>query len=181
MTAETLKSTQITNLDASPVVANTAGSGASANLKTISATILPTDAKTAPSFYKMVRLPWHAKIKHVYVQAAAATDFDADIGIYYSDSTVDGTPAALQGTVLTGNVDFFAAAFDFDAAIVAMIDVAYLNPSEGYLITDNNGEFWAAANSGLTSNPGGYFDVVLTTTVTNSVPLAIYLEVQYTD
>ncbi len=177
MTTEALKSASITNLDASPVVANTSGSGAPANLKSVSDTITPTDAKTSPSTYRVVRIPTTAKVKHIYVQAAAATDFDADIGLYYSDSTTDGTLQANQGAVIDS--DFFAAAFDFDAATVATIDVAYLNPTSGYLNTDADTQLWNATNSGLTSDPGGFFDVVLTTTVTNSAPKAIYVEVVY--
>ncbi len=184
MTTEALKSTAITNLDATPPTIATSGRGSPAMLKTVNATILPVTAKTAPSTYQMVRIPSHAVVKHVLVQAAAATDFDADIGLYFSDSKTDGTAAASQGLVIDS--DFFATAFDFDAALVAMIDVTYLNPTSGYLITDSNGPIWQAANivvalSTLTADPGGYFDIVLTTTVTNSVPLAIYLECQYAE
>jgi hypothetical protein len=180
MGTEALKSLAITALDATPPVQASSGQGAAGVLRSISATILPTTAKDAASTYRMVRIPTNAKIKHIYVQAAAATDFDADIGLYYSDSTTDGTPASKVGLVVnTETLDFFAAAFDFDAALVAMIDVAYLNPSEGYLITDANTPIWNAANSTLTADPGGYFDIVLTATVTSSVPLAIFCECQF--
>jgi hypothetical protein len=180
MLAENLKSASITSLDATPPVLSGSGQGGAGYLRSISDTILPVTGATAPSTYRMVRIPTTAKVKHIFVQAAVATDFDADIGLYFSDSLTDGSPISKAGAVVTGDLtDFFAAAFDFDAALVAMIDVAYLNPSEGYLITDANSPIWKAANLLLTVDPGGYFDIVLTTTVTNSVPLAIYCECQF--
>src|SRR5258708_4955211 len=98
MTAETLKSASITTLDATiPPSVNTTGKGSKGRLTSVSDTILPVTGKTAPSFYKIVRIPSQAVVKHVLVQAAAATDFDADIGLYFSDSTIDGTLPAHQG------------------------------------------------------------------------------------
>jgi hypothetical protein len=178
MATEALKSLSITNRDADPTIANTAGAGASARLITVSDTILPVTGKTAPSTYRVCRIPTNVKVKHVRVcSPTAATDFDADIGLYYSDSLTDGTPGGLAGTVIDS--DFFSAAQDFDAAAVVMTDVTFLNPTSGYLVTDANTPIWNAANSGLTADPGGMFDVVLTTTVTNSVPTVIYVEVEY--
>jgi hypothetical protein len=183
MTTEKLKAKQISDLDASPVAYNTAGEYGPAPLKVITSIISPTDAKTSPSTYLMARIPTTAKIKHIYVgNSVVATDFDADIGLYYSDSTTDGTARANQGIVLNTDLqDFFAVAVDFDAAVLTTPkEVTFLNPSEGYTMSDTVLPIWNAANSGLTSDPGGFFDIVLTTTVTNSVPGTIWLEVQYT-
>src|SRR5258707_13810619 len=182
MTVENLKSTAITNLDATPPTIASGGRGSASRLKSVNATILPVTGKTAPSTYQMVRIPSYAVVKHVLVQAAAATDFDADIALYFSDSTIDGTLPANQGAVIDS--DYFATAYDFDAAIVNMTDVTYLTPTTGYLITDSNKPIWNGPNivvalSTLTKDPGGFFDICLTTTVTNSVPLSIYLECQY--
>ncbi len=178
MGTETLKSTVITNLDATPPLTGTAGEGAPGALRTVSAAVTPTSGKTVGSIYKFVRLPSTAKIKHIQVQGAAQTQGPYDIGLYYSDSAVDGTAVANQGAVI--DTDFFAAAQSF-ASLVAMLDVTFLNPTSGYLVTDCNLPIWKAANSGLTSDPGGFFDVVLTSTNTVTTGTAIYLEVQYTN
>src|SRR5258708_8679223 len=111
MTVENLKSTAITNLDATPPTIASGGRGSATRLKSVNETILPVTAKTAPSTYQMVRIPSAAVVKHVLVQAAAATDFDADSGLYFSDSKTDGTLVANQGLVIDS--DFFATACDF--------------------------------------------------------------------
>lgn len=183
MTTEILKSTLITHLDASPIVADTSGELAAAPLKVVQAIIAPTDGKTSGSTYLMCRVPTTAKIKHIFVgNSVVATDFDADVGIYYSDSTTDGTAKANQGIVLNTDLqDFFAVAVDFDAAVLTTPkEVTFLNPAEGYTYSDTILPIWNAANSGLTADPGGFFDIVLTNTVTNSVPGTIWMEVQYT-
>lgn len=176
MTTEALKSTPITNLDKTPWTANTSAEGAPGILRTVSAFINPTSGVTVGSTYLMVRIPTTAKVKHVYVQGAAQTEGDYDIGLYYSDSTIDGTAVANQGTAI--DTDFFAAAFSFDS-LVATTDVALLNPTSGYLAADINLPIWNAANSGLTTDPGGFFDVVLTSTDTLTTGTTIFLEVQY--
>ncbi len=182
MGTETLKSAAITALDATPPVLSGSGRGGAGVLRSISATILPTDAKDAGSLYKFVRIPSNAIVKHIFMQSAAWTEGGFDLGLYYSDSTTDGTPASLQGTAVgTDLADFFMAdsigpVFD---SILAMTDVAFLNPSEGYLTSDANGPIWAAANLGLTADPGGYFDIVGTLVGTSSVPLTVFLECQF--
>src|ERR1700687_1646239 len=184
MVTETLKSKAITDLDATPILEATSGEYGPAPLKVIQATVAPTDAKTVGSTYLMVRLPTSAKLKHIFVgQSVVATAFVADVGLYYSDSTTDGTAKSNQGVVLNTDLqDYFAAAVDFDAAVLTTPkEVTFLNPSEGYQMADTVLPLWNGANTGLTADPGGFFDVVLTTvSETNSVPGTIWMEVQYT-
>jgi hypothetical protein len=185
MTTETLKSKAITDLDASPILSATAGEYGPAPLKVVQAFVSPTDAKTTGSVYLMVRVPTSAKIKHIFVgQSVVATAFVADVGLYYSDSTTDGTAKANQGIVLNTDLqDYFAAAVDFDAALLNAPpkEVTFLNPAEGYQMADTVLPLWNGANTGLTADPGGFFDVALTTvSETNSVPGTVWMEVQYT-
>lgn len=109
MAAENLKSTSITNLDASPVTENTRGSGAAAYQYTIEDTIAATAAGVAAttSTYQLVRIPSNAKIKSVVLATSTALDTHSgstivfDVNLAFSDSTTDGTPASLQGLLPT--------------------------------------------------------------------------------
>jgi hypothetical protein len=184
MVTEVLKSQAITNLDAASIQEPTAGEYGPSPLLSAIGIVSPTDGKTVGSTYLMVRLPTSAKLKHIFVgQSVVATAFVADIGMYYSDSTTDGTAKANQGIVLNTDLqDFFAVAKDFDAALLNAppTEVTFLNPAEGYLMADTVLPLWNATNSGLTADPGGFFDIVLTTvSETNSVPGTVWLEVQY--
>lgn len=126
MAADVLKSQSIINLDAtsSPylVTANTTGIGANSTYKEISDFVVPTAAglATTGSTYKMVRLPVYCKVKSLALSADAALDTSGspalavDVGAYWSDSAFDGTPVALQGTLISANC--FAAALVFGAA-----------------------------------------------------------------
>lgn len=165
MAADTLSSASITNLDAFPVVANTTGAGAAASSKIIDDFITPTTGGlvSTSSKYKMVRLPMYCKVKDLTLIADAALDTNGsptlavDVGAYYSDSTVDGTPAALQGTAIS--VNCFAAALAFGAA-----GNTNLNVATSWSVANRNLPLWVAL--GLTASatgapPGGQIDVVV--------------------
>lgn len=161
MTADALKSASITNLDATPVVANTTGAGAPGNLRSVAGSVLPTTGGLGDtgSKYKMVRLPWTAKLKKLTLSVDGALDSSTglalDVGAYYSDSTVDGTPVALQGTAV--DVNYFAAALTgFRSSAVA--DLNALRGSQ-FLFAMRNQPLWQAL--GLSANPGGFCDIVV--------------------
>lgn len=109
MAKDLLKSAYITNLDATPVIAGTTGEGPAGYLKVIDGYVTCTAAGigTQYSTYALVRVPTNAKIKSVLF--AESTELDThsadvlvlDFNMIHSDSTVDGTPAALQSLVPT--------------------------------------------------------------------------------
>ena len=98
-----LKSAQITALDTfTPSLADiqNAGYGAPCRLQTVSGFATPIAGDAAGSTYQMVRVPTNCVVKHVWLASAAQGAGAVDIGVYYSDSTIDGTAAANQGLVV---------------------------------------------------------------------------------
>lgn len=158
--ASTLKSSAITNLDSVPVVPVTAGEGAPGYLREIDGFVTTITADTTSSIYKLVRLPSNAKLKSMTLDnAALSTSAAINVGLYYSDAPVggntDGTNPSLAGTVVNSQTALFASA---QQVATANQGLEIRNQSGNYPISLHNQPLWMAA--GLTSDPGGYFDIV---------------------
>jgi hypothetical protein len=175
MATETLKSTAITDLDATPPVRLGNGAGAAYMPQSIEAYVTPTTAVTATSLYRMIRLPSDAIVKKVEVSwtGSGLTTFTADVTVYYSDNTLDmvGIGQGDSGLVnsLSGTSSLFAHAEAVGGFTVGVpTDVTFLNSAAatGYNWTTYTEPLWQAA--GLSSDPGGFFDIVFYTTATNS-------------
>lgn len=158
MVADALSSGSITNLDASPVVRNTAGNGASAFEKSEVDYVTPTAAGLVDigSKYKVIRLPFFCKLQALRLNADAALDSGTptlafDVGAYYSDSTTDGTPSALQGTAISVNA--------FAAALLFTTSFQEVNALGSFGVAKRQQPLWQAL--GLSSDPGGFVDVVV--------------------
>ena len=173
MAGEQLKSVSITNLDlldasGSPILANSAGKGAPGKIVEQSDFLATTLAGVVStlSTYNMVRVPWTAKLKKLYVGAGmggvaldTSTGIALDVGAFYTDSTVEGLiDPTLAGT--TVDFDVFAAAYTgFQSSVRGPIDI--LNTTSGtFTSADKNKELWDAL--GLSKNPGGFCDIVVT-------------------
>jgi len=170
MGTSTLKSAAITNLDAIPVVAVTTGEGAPGYLREVDAYITTVAADDTSSTYRLARLPATAKVKSVHFESAdTGGTGTVNVGLYHSDSTVDGTPVSLQGDVI--DADFFASAIDVSGAAVARTDIT--NEGGFYPISARNQPLWQAA--GLSSNPGGFIDVVISVaaSLTNAAVMGV--------
>jgi hypothetical protein len=156
MTVENLKSTPITNLDATPFTQNTAGDGAPGGLQVESGFATVSAAASLTSTYQLVRVPTKARMKHLFFESEAQGAGAFDLSVYYSDSTIDGTPAALRGLIVptTGN-QFFASDINCAAAVASVDEI---NESGNNPLPNRNKQLWDAL--GLASDPGGYFDVV---------------------
>ena len=151
-----LKSAAITNLDASPLVVNNAGNGAPAFLQHIDGYVTAVASDAAGSTYQLVRVPSTAIVKRLILESEAQGAGKINLSVYYSDSTVDGTQAANQGLIVPTTGDqFFASDVDLASAVVPT-DVT--NESGNYTIDKRGKHLWDAL--GLTSDPGGYFDIV---------------------
>lgn len=165
MTTEALKSTAITGYDATPPTKPAGGAGAPQVLYEVSGYVTNTAGKTAGSTYALVRLRSDCYVKDVFFETAAVGGNAAlDIGVYYSDNTLDfPTNPSLPGTVILDNL--FASAIDPTSAIAITNET---NQSGSYTIDKRQQPLWQAA--GLSSDPGGYFDVVVTAdgTMTNA-------------
>lgn len=159
MAVEHVKSTPVTNLDASPAVANTAGGGAAGYSKSISGFATALASSSADSTYQFVRVPSTAKIKRVDFESQAQAAGTLDLGVYYATDGQGGKPT----TLLAANAidqDFFASAI----AITSLSQPTnVVNESGVNTIDKRNMPLWQAL--GLTSDPGGSFDIVGTVVV----------------
>ena len=187
MAAETnILSPSITNADASPVVANSTGQGAGSRLHAVDdiAPVSATPIQSVGSYYRICRFPVEAIVKKVYVQQN--TEFDTyssgatlvfDFNVAFSDSTVDGTPAALQGLIPTtalGGATTSFAAYSSPNLIFGQITQVY-NAIMSKDITFNGITstftmklvvmqplwltFGFANPYGVSGDPGGFFDL----------------------
>lgn len=168
----TVKSTSITNLDATPVVRNTEGEGGQGTLRHIGD--YATTTANIVQLVALARIPSTAKVKAVYLEAAAQTQGTFDVGLYYSTGALDGTPAANAGTAV--DLDFFATAVVCSSA-VGRTDVT--NESGTYTVAKRNQPIWQAA--GLSVDPGGFFDVVFTSMNTITTGGLVAAEVLFCD
>ncbi len=185
--ATTVKSTQVTNLDATPPLATTAGQGAPSELKVVTASVtsvVTSGASQAASYiYRMCRIPASAKVKAVYFEGAAQTTGTWDIGVYYSDATNDGTPISQQGTLVPGALQFFGSGVSL-ASQIKRTDVTDENGT--YPMALRNVSLAQATNATTqltslsTSQLGGFLDICLTNLSTTQVAGAMGLEVQFT-
>jgi hypothetical protein len=189
MAGHNLKSLAITNLDASPVVANTIGEGAPGYEKVLTDFTTPVSADDTTSTFRMCRFPTNAKIKDLKILSAIAGAGSADIDVAHSDSTTDGTPAALAGAIvqLTGPVDnkLFGAAKSLVSTIAAAPPIIP-NAFQGtFTPAMQNIPMWqnlvtlGAVN--FTADPGGYFDILVRITTAITTGGTLSCELRYVD
>lgn len=176
MSVEHVKSTPITNLDASPVLLNTAGEGGMGYLREVSAAVSMPASSSADSTFRYVRVPTTAKIKSVaFTSAAAGGSAATDIGVYYPTTGKTGVADLVANAI---DRDFFATAVVTSSAI-PLTDVTF-EAGAGYLRSEINTPLWQAL--GLTSDPGGFFDIVASLTVAVDVAATeTAMSVQYVD
>ncbi len=154
MAIDHVKSTFITNLDATPVVANTAGEGGPANMKCIEGYATTVASGSTDATYQFVRVPSNCKIKKVFFESAAQAAGTVDIGVYYATDGEGKRPVALLAAAAIDQ-DFFASLIAVTSAVV-ITDIT--NESGTYTIDKRVQPLWQAI--GLLSDPGGYFDIV---------------------
>lgn len=157
MSVENLKSTNITNLDAVPVAANTSGEGAPAYAWTVNDYVTISANASLTSTYRVLRVPAQAKLKSLVLESEAMAAGKVNISAYYSDSTTDGTQPTNQALIIPSTGDqFFASDVDLAAAVTP---TSVLNESGNFPISKRNQPLWQAL--GLSSDPGGWIDIVL--------------------
>lgn len=183
MAADTLKSTSIVSLDLPNFPTTpTTGQGAQGYQKSYDDYVIPTTAGLilTTSTYKMVRVPTNAKIKKITLNADAALDTSTglalDVGAYWSDSPVDGTPVSLQGTLISANC--FAAALAFQATFQGV------DATGAWTQAEKLTELWSALSityNGVAVDPGGFIDIVIAvhTAATTAASHALGLRVEF--
>lgn len=178
MAVEHVKSTPITNLDASPAVQNTAGEGAAAVLKWNEGSASTSTTSSVDSTFQFVRVPSNCKIKQVWFESAdMGSTGTMDIGVYYATDGEGGQPTSLL-VANTISRTFFASAVDNSGQAFALTNIT--RQSGTYTIAKQSQPLWQAL--GLASDPGGYFDICgsLSTAAAASAAL-MGLGVAYTD
>ena len=158
MAVEHVKSTPVTNADATPVVANTTGKGASATVREVEGYVTIPASASVDSTFRIVRVPTSAKIKSVVIESEAQTAGKVDVGVYYPTSGKTGLPDLAANAI---DQDFVADVVDL-ASAVAPTDIT--NEAGFYTLDERDDPLWQAV--GLSSDPGGYFDIVLTVKTT---------------
>lgn len=171
MSVEHVKSTPVTNLDATPQVQNTAGEGGPAHLNQVDGYLTVPAAASVGSTLRFARVPSNSKIKTLTFEGEAQGAGKIDIGVFYPSSVAH--PDLVANAI---DADYFATALDL-AAAVTPTDVT--NESGTYTVDKRTLPLWQAV--GLASDPGGYFDIagsVITTAVTTGTGKA-YLRVTF--
>lgn len=175
MTTELLKSISITDMDASPVIRDSAGKGRPGALQQVNDYITTTTGKTVGSIYRFVRVPSNCKVKAITLDSAAQGSSTAfDFGAYYSDDPSDPNYKANAGAVISAG--FFATAVDCSSAVRA---TNITNESGSYTVDKTNKDLWDAL--GLATDPKGYFDLAATSTATINTGALMGIQVSFVD
>lgn len=165
MGTSALKSSTITNRDATPRVANN-GRLQGGMVRRAYGYVTAAAADDTNSRYTMCELPSNAFVVAVYLSSVAQGGSGAvDVGVYRN--TADGAAVV--------DADLFGSGVSVVSA-VPRTDVT--NESTNYTAAKREQPLWQAA--GLTSDPGGTLDVVLAPTAALTNGGAIAVEVLYT-
>ena len=148
MAVVAVKSTLITNADATPVVFNSPRvDGGPERVAVATADI--TSGDSIASTYRMFRVPSNAVMTDLKIYSPdIGTTTIADIGLYAADG----------GAVV--DADFFASALSLKDGALNGTDV--LHEAAVFTIANSGKELWDAL--GLTSDPSVFYDVTLTLT-----------------
>lgn len=175
MAVDHAKSTSVAGLDASPAVSYTAGEGAPAPIKIVTGIAVGVAASSIDSTYQFVRVPSTAIIKAMWFATTTQAAGAMDIGVYYATDNLIGKPTTLLAAAAIDQ-DFFASAVSLTAItlVEAMMESGIYTPAKW------NQPLWQAL--GLTSDPGGNFDIcgTITTAITTGTG-TMALNVTYTD
>lgn len=166
------KSTAITNRDATPPVIND-GRLERGTLKSGVGSIAVGAADSATSFYPLVSVPTTAMVRGVFASnPAGMTTLAGNVGVFKNTKNSGGSTTGVAAN--TGSDTIFASAASFAAAQNhAGVDSLFT--------TDKREQpLWQAI--GLTTDPGGTFDIgVVVTTANTGAAGRLGLEVQYVD
>jgi hypothetical protein len=160
MAADTVKSNWLTQLDTTWATRDpqSAGFGVPTHTSYAEDYVAATAAGlgNTSSIYKALRLPTTTCLKSINIENPTQLDSGSglafDIGAYYSDAVDDGTPAANQGSSISANCFMSNVAFGATAKTRQW--------GMGNLAANlRTSPLWQQV--GLSSDPGGYIDIVL--------------------
>jgi hypothetical protein len=160
----TLKSAAITNLDSTPIVQNNSGVAGPYRKNSYDGYVTTGANNDAGTKYILVRVKSDVKVKNIFLESAAqGASLAVDVGVWYADDTRYLAPgnALLAGTAVSQA--FFASAVVLTNAYGP---TEITNESGTYTIDKRGQPLWQAA--GLSADPGGFFDIVATTTASGT-------------
>lgn len=175
MAVSHVKATPVSNADATPVVQNNTGVGASGHLKEVTGSLVAIASDSVDTTYRFCRVPSNAKVKQLILTSQAQGAGKIDVGAYYPTTGPTATADLAANAISQA---FFASAVDL-ASLVQPTDIT--NESGTYTADKWNKALWDAL--GLTSDPGGYIDIVgtvVTTAVTTGTGI-IGLSVRFVE
>jgi len=167
MAVVTVKSTAITNRDATPRVIND-GRFERAVVKNAYGMCAVANGDSIAAKYIIAQVPSTAVVKDVKLTIPAITTCAGDVGLYRPTQS-DGT----AGTVISAA--FFSAA----NSLATALNKASVMTQTTYTFAKREQPIWQAA--GLTSDPGGFLDVVVTLTAAAGSAGNISGDVEYLD
>ena len=164
MAVVAVKSTLITNADATPVVFNSPRVDGGPERVAVSTADI-TSGDSIASTYRMFRVPSNAVMTDLKIYSPdIGTTTIADIGLYAADG----------GAVV--DADFFASALSLKDGALNGTDV--LHESTVFSIANSGKELWSAL--ALSSDPGVFYDVTLTLTAAADATGTVKLLGRYT-
>lgn len=165
----------LTNRDATPPVLN-ANSARGGVLKSGFGSVAVGAADSATSYYPLVEVPSNAVIRGVLVSAVAGmTTLAGNIGVFKNTKNAAGVTTGVAAN--TGSDTIFASAQSL-ATVLKRSDVT--QTSTTYSTDKMEQPLWQAI--GLTSDPGGTFDIGIAVTTANTGAAGrVGIEVQYVD
>ena len=191
--SENLKTNAITNYDAAQIIQPTSGEGGPGRRNIQQDQVAATTSSAQWSTYRMARFPTNAKVKRVLAYATGVDNSATPAGILdwnvaFSDSTTDGTPVVLQGTIPSNKKDGTSFAFVANtgystaylssgtgnilfgqtsaAASGALLwkDITFNGTSNIYAMANAMDDMWNVLgfvnNAGTAQDPGGKFDIL---------------------
>ncbi len=161
-TTETVKSTFITNRDASPVV-GTGASIAGGNTRQATGYVTTATTATTASYYPLVSVPSNCRITSLNIRCEAlGSGCTANFGVFVPTVT-NAKLLALSSAYTSAaaiDADFFASDKDVSGALTTATEI--LNESTTNTIAKQEQELWQAV--GLASDPGCMLDIAMTLT-----------------
>jgi hypothetical protein len=151
MAVVTTKSVTITNRDAVPSVINDARLERAVS-KGFHGKVTAVNGDSIGSKYIIAQVPSTAFIQQLLLTTAALTSGAANVGVYYPTNK-DGTAGAAIAATLFASAQSVAS---------ALSNAEITNQSGNYTLAKQEQPLWQAA--GLTSDPGGFLDIVITLT-----------------
>ncbi len=156
MAVDHVKSASVTALDTVPLAHITAGEGQPGYAQVVSDYVTAVASSSADATYRVLRVPTNAKMKSLIFASEAQGAGKFDVGVY--------RPVSAEYPDLAANAvdqDFFATVIDCASAV---LPTEIINESGTNTMAKRNMPLWEAL--GLSSDPRGFFDIVLTVKTT---------------